>query len=261
MADRHFALVTGANRGLGFETCRKLVSLGWRVVVASRNSESGHKAVDALRSPDASFWPLDVSDMASVRSLAEQARAKWPPLDALVNNAAILPDHLDATSARQAIDTNVYGPMRVTDELNERLATPSNVVMVSSGMGELASLQPELRGLFAAESLTRAELLELVERFVRDVERNDARRAGWPSDSYRVSKVALNAFTRIAAKELAPRRIHVNAVCPGWVRTEMGGASAPRSIERGAEGIVWAATLDADGPSGEFFRDGRRIAW
>jgi carbonyl reductase 1 len=261
--DKRFAIVTGANRGLGLETCRRLAALGWRVGMTSRDPEKGRRAADALRSggADVGFFPVDVADPASIRALAAHARAEWPLVDALVNNAAILPDDLDAAIARAAMDTNVYGPMRVTDELGDRLASPSSVVMVSSGMGELSGVGAALRAEFGADTLTRAALLSLVERFVSDVAAGDRRRLGWPSDAYRVSKVALNALTRIMAKELGSRGIHVNAVCPGWVRTDMGGSGAPRSVESGAEGLVWAATLGADGPNGGFFRDGRAIAW
>jgi NAD(P)-dependent dehydrogenase (short-subunit alcohol dehydrogenase family) len=133
--------------------------------------------------------------------------------------------------------------------------------MVSSGMGELSGLGAELRAQFAVENLSREALAALVERFVSDVGVGGRRRSAWPSDAYRVSKVALNALTRILAKELGPRGVHVNAVCPGWVRTDMGGSGAPRSVERGAEGIVWAATLGPEGPNGGFYRDGRAIAW
>jgi NAD(P)-dependent dehydrogenase (short-subunit alcohol dehydrogenase family) len=105
-------------------------------------------------------------------------------------------------------------------------------------------------------------VLALAKSFVDDVRRGTYREAGWPGSAYRVSKACLNALTRILAVELAPRRIKVNAVCPGGVKTDMGGASATRSsIPDGAASIVWAATLGKDGPTGGFFRDGRPIAW
>lgn len=100
-----------------------------------------------------------------------------------------------------------------------------------------------------------------MERFIAEVESGRYRQSGWPGSAYRVSKAGLNALTRLPAAELAPRRIRVNAVCPGWVRTDMGGSSAPRSLAEGAASIVWAALIDDGGPSGGFFRDGRRISW
>lgn len=103
----------------------------------------------------------------------------------------------------------------------------------------------------------------MMRQFVEDVGRGDHERRGWPSNAYRVSKVGLNALTRIYAAQLAKThpKLKINSVCPGWVRTRMGGQSASRSVEEGAHGIVWAATLPADGPTGGFFRDGQRISW
>jgi NAD(P)-dependent dehydrogenase (short-subunit alcohol dehydrogenase family) len=118
-----------------------------------------------------------------------------------------------------------------------------------------------LQAEFLDPTLTRARLMDLLHRFVRDVEASQHLQHGWPRNAYRISKVGLNAFTRLLARELAPTAIRVNAVCPGWVRTDMGGRNAPRSVEEGARGIVWAALLGEEGPSGGFFRDGRPISW
>jgi carbonyl reductase 1 len=149
----------------------------------------------------------------------------------------------------------------VTDVLGPAIRDEGAIVMVSSGMGEVSALSPELRKRFLADDLTRTTLVGLVQEFVRDVALGRHTERGWPSSAYRVSKAGLNALTRVLAKELAPRRIKVNAVCPGWVRTDMGGSSAPRSVEQGAASIVWAGTLGPDGPTGGFFRDGRPIPW
>jgi NAD(P)-dependent dehydrogenase (short-subunit alcohol dehydrogenase family) len=130
--------------------------------------------------------------------------------------------------------------------------------MVSSGMGELAGLPPDLRKL--AEAATdRAGLARLAEALDAAARRGE--HAGSHTLAYRASKAAMNAAARFLARELAPRGVLVNAVCPGWVRTGMGGSAAPRSVEEGAAGIVWAATLPPDGPTGQFFRDGRPIPW
>jgi NAD(P)-dependent dehydrogenase (short-subunit alcohol dehydrogenase family) len=258
-----FAVITGANRGLGLRTSQDLAARGWRLGISSRDPDHGRRAAEGLRGvgADVQFIPLNVADAESVRDFVSRARAEWPPIDALVNNAGVSLSGFDGPVAERTMATNFYGPLRLTDELADRLASPANVVMVSSGMGELAGLPSELRASFANPALTRKGLIELVERFVREVKDGSYRRSGWPTNAYRVSKVALNALTRILSKELAPRHVHVNAICPGWVRTDMGGSSAPRSIERGAEGIVWGATLAPNGPTGTFFRDGRAIEW
>jgi NAD(P)-dependent dehydrogenase (short-subunit alcohol dehydrogenase family) len=140
------------------------------------------------------------------------------------------------------------------------LAPGANVVMVSSGMGTLDHLSAELSARFQDPMLDRAGLDALVETFLTAV-RGGSSLGGFPRNAYSVSKVALNAYTRLLAPELESRGIRVNAVCPGWVRTRMGGSGASRSVEQGARGIVWAATLGQGGPSGGFFRDGRTIDW
>jgi NAD(P)-dependent dehydrogenase (short-subunit alcohol dehydrogenase family) len=249
------ALVTGANRGLGFETAKQLLARGWSVLLAARDRESGAEAARAL-GKGARFVALDVTDRESVTALSKELDA---PLSALVNNAGSSFDGFDAGVARRTLEVNYRGPVRVTDTLADKLVRGANVVMVSSAMGELSRFSPELQRRFLDPGLGRAELAALVGEFVERAGKGDL--GGFPRNAYSVSKAALNAFTRIAARELAPKGVRVNAICPGWVRTRMGGKSAPRSLEQGASGIVWAATLDDRAPSGGFFRDGRAIDW
>ena len=203
---------------------------------------------------------LDVADAQSVSALAGVA-PRWGKLDALVNNAGTTLPGFNAEVAEATLAINFFGAMRVTDALLPMLAEDARIVMVSSGMGELSAVGPELRRRFSDPDLGREELVELVNEFVTAVRRGDHARLGWPSNAYRVSKVALNALTRILARELRGTSIKVNAICPGWVRTRMGGRGADRSPEEGARGIVWAARLPPDGPSGGFFRDGKAIEW
>lgn len=252
------ALVTGGNRGLGLETGRQLVRAGYRVILTARDEAGGAAAAKAT---GAAFRPLDVTNAQSIAALAAGLGADGVSLDVLTNNAAVALDGFNADVARKTIDANVYGPLNVTDALLPLIPDGGTIVMVSSGVGELSGMPPRLRAEFASPHLTRAALLDLVESFVDSVTRGRYREAGWPGSAYRVSKVALNALTRILAAEFAPRRIKVNAVCPGWVRTRMGGASATRDVTEGAKSILWAATLPEDGPTGGFYRDGRKIAW
>jgi NAD(P)-dependent dehydrogenase (short-subunit alcohol dehydrogenase family) len=237
MADSPIAVVTGAARGLGLETCRQLAERGDRVVLTARREAEGQAAVDGLASQglDVRFHVLDVTDADSVRHLADDLRDWFGRIDRLVNNAGILPDPKPGTAEssvfaadfdtiRQAFETNTLGALRVCQALIPLMDGRGRVVNVSSGMGQLS----EMNGCCPA---------------------------------YRLSKTGMNALTRILADELQDTQIKVNSVCPGWVRTDMGGPNAHLSVEEGARGIVWAATLPDDGPSGGFFRDGERIPW
>jgi carbonyl reductase 1 len=252
-----YAVVTGSNRGIGLEIVRQLLAAGVRVLATSRDPAKGQSAAERL---GAEYFMLDVTSDASVNALAHHLAGGF---DILVNNAGVSLQGFDAEVARKTLDVNFYGAMRTTDRLLPAMRRDGRIVMVSSGMGELSAVSPELRERFEDPRLTRAALSELGDSFVRDVAAGTHSQRGWPSSAYRVSKIALNAFTRLLARELAPdpRRILVNAACPGWVRTDMGGSSAPRSATKGAETPVWLALLPEDGPTGGFFRDQQPISW
>jgi NAD(P)-dependent dehydrogenase (short-subunit alcohol dehydrogenase family) len=221
------ALVTGANRGIGLEVCRQLAQRGCDVRLGARDAGRGARASRQLGGGPISPIVLDIADPESVRAAA----ASLNRLDVLVNNAAILYDtwqhatNADLDEVREAFETNLLGAWRVTQAVLPLLrASPAaRIVNVSSGAGALHDM-------------------------------------GGGTPAYRTSKAALNALTRILAAELRGDRILVNAICPGWVATDMGG-SGGRPVAQGAAGIVWAATLPDDGPTGGFFRDGRPIDW
>ncbi len=230
------AVVTGANRGLGFETCRQLARLGLRVFLTSRDPAKGEAATETLRGEglDVPYRPLDVTRADQVQHLAEHIASEHGRLDVLVNNAGVFLDRYDPPgnsvldsdldAVRRTLETNLYGALRVSQALIPLMRGEGRVVNVSSGMGQLTEMNGCCPG-------------------------------------YRFSKVGLNALTRILADELHDTRIKVNSVCPGWVRTDMGGPHAARSIADGVDTIVWLATLSDDGPSGGFFRDRRPIPW
>ena len=254
------AIVTGGNRGLGLEACRQLAQKGYRVVLTARSADDAKRAAASLKN-DGSVRPeqLDVANAASVQAFEELARAQLGPVDALVNNAGVSLNGFDLNVVRGTLAVNFFGALRVTQALQPLVADGGNIVMVSSGMGELSAYSGALRARFLDPALDVAGLIALVGEFESAVAAGTHTAQGWPSSAYRVSKAALNALTRILAKQSA--RVHVNSICPGWVKTDMGGRSASRTVETGAKGIVWAATLGSDGPHGGFFRDGKAIAW
>jgi len=224
-------LVTGANRGIGKEVCRQLAERGLLVLLTARDLAKAQAACQEISSDNVIAKELDVTDGSSMRALRDEIEAQYARLDVLVNNAAIHYDHwqtalnadFDIVSA--AIDTNLYGPWRMIKTFAPLLKKSDSprIVNVSSGSGSLSTMG-----------------------------------AGPPA--YNVSKTALNALTRMLAAEMAADGVLVNAICPGWVATEMGGEGG-RPIPDGAAGIVWAATLPDDGPTGGFFRDQQPLEW
>lgn len=257
------ALVTGANRGIGFQTVRDLAGRGSHVVLTSRDEARGLAAHARLSAEEASrteVLQLDVTDETSIAQAAGALASRGLRIDILINNGAITMDGFDEHVARGTLDANFYGPVRVTEALLPLVPDGGTIVMVSSGAGELSILSAELKRAFLDPSLTREGIFALMERFVAAVGAGRYAEEGWPSSAYGVSKAGLNAYVRYLAPVLAQRKIRVNAVCPGWVRTDMGGPGAPRSLEEGASSVLKAAFFDDD-RTGGFFRDGIAIDW
>ena len=249
-------LVTGANRGIGLEVCRQLKAAGFSVILTARDADSGQAAAEAL---GVAFSRLDVTSAEDIAALADALRREGRRLDGLINNAAVSLDGFNSAVVRDTLAVNFFGALDLTEALLPQIGDGGVIVMVSSGMGELDAYGPALRARFADPHLTRDQLIALVDEFVAGVEAGSFREAGWPASAYRVSKAAIIALAKLMARDLASRGIRVNAVCPGWVRTRMGGHSAPRSVEQGAASVVWAAKPgDA---TGGFFRDGRPTTW
>jgi NAD(P)-dependent dehydrogenase (short-subunit alcohol dehydrogenase family) len=229
-------VVTGANRGIGEEVAKQLAA-------------EGHEVIGTTRAR------LDLADPASIASFADGVDR----LDALVANAATALDGFDEAVARDTLATNFRGNVALVEALLPKLGDGGRVVLVSSGMGELSRFSGDARRALEDPD---ADLLALGDRFVREVGQGVHARSGWPSSAYSTSKGLLNAYARHLARRVAddPRGLRVVAVCPGWVRTRMGGSSAPRSVHQGARGIAWAASAP-DVPASGFFRDRRPIPW
>jgi NAD(P)-dependent dehydrogenase (short-subunit alcohol dehydrogenase family) len=252
------ALVTGGNRGLGRETVRQLLARGMKVVLTARDEEDAAREAATL---GADHLRLDVTDPESIARASRALGERHDHLDVLVNNAGVALDGFDAEMARRTLDVNVRGPRAVTEAFRPHLAEGASIVMVSSGMGELSCVSAALSRELEDPALTVERLEELMDEFVGSVADGTFSAKGWPRSAYRVSKVCLNALTRILARQPESSSMMINAVCPGWVRTDMGGSAASRDVAEGAASIVWAATLRPGGPSGGFFRDGRQIAF
>lgn len=252
------ALVTGGNRGLGLETCRQLAARGMHVVLTARDLAAATESVNEIGAGlSLEAVQLDVTDPLSIDCAVEHVHKADRHLEVLVNNAGIALEGFDAEVARRTIDVNVYGAERVTRALLPVLSKGARIVNVSSGSGELSNFAKDLRRRFLDPKLDREGLHDLLEEFVEDVAAGRHAKKGWPSSGYAVSKAGMNALTRIFAREQP--LVHVNAVCPGWVRTDMGGPMASRSVREGAASIVWATRRDV--PTGGFFRDGHPIDW
>lgn len=247
------ALVTGANRGIGQQVARELARGGWDVLLGCRDRSRGEAAAARLRKETGGRLKaveLDVTSDTSVEAAARKLRDGAIRIDALINNAGIYrargPDAVGLV-----VETNFFGPLRVTLGMLSLLRDGATITNVTSGLGALANVAPDKRRVLADPDLTREHLVSLVRAFVEHAGR------GWGTDAYGVSKATLNALTRVLARELAPRQIRVNSTCPGWVRTDMGGRNAPRSVEEGAGSVLFGVTT---AETGTVFRDGRRIA-
>jgi NAD(P)-dependent dehydrogenase (short-subunit alcohol dehydrogenase family) len=221
---RPVALVTGASRGLGREVARRLDEAGYTVLAGVRDPANMKPL------PGVEVFQLDVADAASITAAAAAVKARHGRLDVLVNNAGILLDgntdllEQEVDTLRRSLETNTLGPLLLVQAFAPLMSKGGRIVNVSSGGGQLSVPST------------------------------------W-APTYSISKTALNAVTVKLAEALRPRGIAVNAVCPGWVRTDMGGAKAPRDLGQGADSILWPVLQAGPDVTGGFFRDGKRLAW
>lgn len=240
-SNQKIAVVTGANRGIGFEVSKELAQSGIHVILTSRNEEKGLAACHQLQKVElpVGYHQLDVSHAASIDDFRRFIEDEFGRCDILVNNAGIFPDAIDAgaegwpsvfdtsvETVRRAMETNVYGPMLLCQALIPLMKKHNygRIVNFSSGMGQLTFMNGHC-------------------------------------PAYRISKTAINTLTRVVAEETKEYNILINSVCPGWVKTDMGGPGATRELSEGADTPVWLATLPDDGPRGKFFRDRKEFEW
>lgn len=230
--DRKIILVTGSNKGIGFEIVRQLCVLGHDVILTARDSKKGLDAIAKLKSENLSahFIELDIAAAPSIQQAVNSIKANFGKLDVLINNAAILFKQdqsllrADFSTIEETLSVNSIAQLNVTRAFQSLIPDGGRIIMTSSEGGSMTDPV-----------------------------------GGW-SPAYCISKSLLNAITRHLANEFSHRRIPVNAFCPGWVKTDMGGKSAPRSVEEGADTGVWLATTEKVG-SGNFYRDRKVIPW
>ena len=231
MSEQKSALVTGGNKGIGYEIVHQLLAAGLRVFLAARNSAAGEKAAANLKG-DVHFLQMDVSDDTSIEQAARRYGEIGNPLDILVNNAAIYPDQnlniltISRAQLVETFQTNTFGPLKVTQAFLPflRKSSGARIINISSGYGEIGGLSHHV-------------------------------------PSYCLSKLTLNGITIMLDQALGSEGIAVYVMCPGWVRTDMGGANATRSVQEGADTAVWLATAAPQTLSGKFFRDRKVIPW
>ncbi|MGG0333210.1 SDR family oxidoreductase [Priestia aryabhattai] len=228
------ALVTGGNRGIGYELVRQLAMDGFKVILTSRNSESGHKAVQKLKDShlDVSFLTMDINNQTSIRQAAATVNEQYGRLDVLINNAGIYLDknqtlvNMDPSVLEKTLTTNFFGAYHVIRSFMPLMEQQAygRIINVSSEYGAMSEMSSPRVG------------------------------------AYKLSKFILNGLTQLMAAE-SYNDIKINAVDPGWVSSDMGGPSAPRTPEQAARSILWLATIGPEGPSGGFFKDGKQIDW
>ena len=239
---KRVALVTGANRGIGFEISRQLAGNNISVIMGARDREKGLQACSELKRQglDVGLQLLDVNDEERMKPAIDKIMTHFGRVDILVNNAGISIDagatalNVGMDTVHQTLQTNVLGPLRLC-----QACIPH---MQSGNYGRIVNMASTLGS-------------------ISEMSHPDSVYAGVQSPAYRLSKAALNAVTALIAKDVSGLNILVNSVCPGWVRTDIGGSQAPLTPEQGADTPVWLATLPDDGPNGGFFRDRTTIPW
>jgi NAD(P)-dependent dehydrogenase (short-subunit alcohol dehydrogenase family) len=239
--NKQVALVTGGNRGIGLGVCRQLAQRGMQVILTARSEEQGRSAQQALKQEgvDVDYQVLDVTNPAQIAKVAAYVESRYRRLDVLINNAGILPDN------------------DIPGQFNERsiLDTPSTAFQDAFNTNTLGAIEV-CRYFVPMMKKNKYGRIVNVSSLVAQLKTMDS-----GSPAYRISKVALNAVTRILADELRDYGILCNSISPGWVKTEMGGPNANVSIELAAERIIELAMLPTGGPTGAFFRDGKEIEW
>ena len=228
--NKKIVLITGANRGIGLEVAKQLIELNYFVILGMRNVNHDNIQLKSIDSKNSMMISLDVTNFESISTAKKIIEEKFNHLDVLVNNAGIFLDNdtdvlsVDLNVVQKTFETNTFGALRVAQEMTPLLikSKSARIVNVSSGLGALSTLDSS-------------------------------------HPSYNLSKLALNGITKMLAQMLKPHNVLVNSVCPGWTNTDMGKGGRP--VHEGAKSVVWAVTLNDNGPTGGYFRDGKKLEW
>lgn len=268
MASR-IAIVTGGNKGIGYEIVKKLAASGIKTVLTARNEAAGQAAVNALKAEDGlvvELRLLDVSDSASIQQFVEGFQKDYGKLDILVNNAAIAFKGSDPTpfsqQARPTFQTNYFGTVELTEKLIPLLRNGNSprIVNVASQAGYLRIIpSQEKKDYISSDGITLYQLNEIANSFIHDVEAGVHSENGWPSTCYGFSKLLLIAYTKLLARREHPNII-VNACCPGYCKTDMSSQKGDRTAEEGARTPSWLA-VSAASDTGKFFYNESEIQW
>jgi NAD(P)-dependent dehydrogenase (short-subunit alcohol dehydrogenase family) len=234
MSTERIAIVTGGNRGLGFEICRQLAKNKFKVILTSRDKLKGEKACDLLRKEnlEVHFLELDVNSQSSIEKFAGALAKDYGRADVLINNAGIMIDKdngiekIGLDKVKSTFETNVLGPLSIIQAILP--------LMHKHQFGRIVNISSELGSL-------------------------NEMGGGYPA--YRISKAGINAVTRIFAGELQGSNILINSMSPGWVKTDMGGSGAPGTAEQGADTAIWLSMLPDHGPTGGFYKDRKPYQW
>ncbi|KAK7259985.1 hypothetical protein RIF29_25649 [Crotalaria pallida] len=278
-SNKTVAVVTGGNRGIGFEICRQFAAHGLTVILTSRDASAGVEAVKVLKEDggDLIFHQLDIVDSSSINQFVKWLQENYDGLDILINNAGVnfnLGSDNSVENASKVIETNYYGTKSMTEAMIP-LLKPSTaggrIINISSRLGRLNGRRNRISIVALREKLSDEESLseELIDRtlstFLQQVEDGSWTSAGWPQNytDYSLSKLAVNAYTRLMARKLSERqegqRICINCYCPGWVKTALTGYAGNNTVEEGADTGVWLAFLCDQSITGKFFAERREI--
>ncbi len=234
MHDKSVALVTGSNKGIGLEICRQLAKKNITVILTARDHLKGEEALKKLNTSNVYFHALDITNPDSIEDIYDFVLKKFGRIDILINNAGIFLNEdktgnvltLDIQHIRKTMETNLYGAIRICQKFVPLMQKHNfgRIINISSQLGQLSSMNKTFT-------------------------------------AYKISKTALNAFTRIIADELKEYNIKVNSICPGWCKTDLGGWDAERDASQGADTAVWLALQPDNSDSGFFFMDRKKIDW